>query len=111
MSEELDTRVAVLEVKGEVQAEKLDKIEENLKETHSMVFSIKERLDKQNGAIPHMAEKIDKMSEVVYELKENQSAMQSEQTKDGTKLHIIWGIGGIVGGGILSYAIKLLIGH
>lgn len=109
--EEVETRVAVLEVRGEMQEEKLNKIEENLKDTHSMVFSIKERLDKQNGAIPHMAEKIDEMSKVVYELKENQSEIKKEQTKDGTKLHIIWGVAGTIGGAILSYVIKLLIGH
>ncbi len=109
--EEIHTKIAVLEVKSEIHSEKLDKIEENLKDTHSMVFSIKERLDKQNGAIPHMAEKIDVMSEVVHELKHSQSQLQKEQTKDGTKLHIIWGIAGTIGGAVLSYVIKLLIGH
>ncbi len=90
MSSEIETRVAVLETKSDYQAEKLDKIEVNLKDTHGMVFSIKERLDKQNGAIPHMAEKIDLVSEVVNELKNN-------QTKDSSKLSVIWGVAGAIG--------------
>ncbi len=103
MADELETRVAVLEVKSDVQSEKFDKIEESLKETHGMVFSIKERLDKQNGIIPHMAEDM-KVIKKHYEI------VSKEQTDSGIKLKILWGVLGALGGSLLSLVIKLLIG-
>lgn len=112
MSDEtVETRVTILEVRGEMQAEKLDKIEESLKETHSMVFSIKERLDKQNGIIPHMADDIKQIKDHQDNLADEQSNLEKEQIQDGTKLKAMWAILGAIGGGLLSVVIKLLFPH
>lgn len=53
---EVSERVSVLEVKVENVEKALSKLSDSQKEHFETTLQIKERLDKQNGAIPHIQE-------------------------------------------------------
>jgi len=93
---EADIRIAVLE-------NRIDTLQDMFKETHVAVLSIKERLDKTNGAIPHMAEDIkniraeiktvaDSLAVKTTDLAETLAAKTIEDTKSQTKFNILWGV-------------------
>ncbi len=60
---ELDKRLAVAESEFKNLKEVVDEVKTHSRETFEMVSGLKERLDKQNGLLPHMAEKVELLSE------------------------------------------------
>jgi hypothetical protein len=88
MSDEtLDTRMAVVE-------NRMDTMEITTKETHTMVFDIKSRLDRQNGLLPHMAADIANLMEKI----ENTSISDA---KTNTKLNVLWSAVGALGSALI----------
>jgi hypothetical protein len=86
----------------------LEKLDINLSENYRVTLSIKERLDKQNGAIPHLVED-------VKELKHGQTALfdaivknSISDTENKTRVKILWGILATIGTAAIGFAIKLL---
>ena len=71
MSDENDIKIAVLETR-------MDNSETLVSETQRAVISIKERLDKTNGAIPHMAEDIKNIKNDIREVADSLSKKTSD---------------------------------
>lgn len=87
----LDKRISIIEVKYEVMREAIEKIDTNLEESYKITLQIKERLDKWNGSIPHMASDM-------KQLKENFEKKGNDDKELSTKTKILWGIVTTIGG-------------
>lgn len=107
---DLNERVSIVEVKLENMDETLKRLHSNLESNTSLTLQIKERLDKQNGAIPHMAETM----KLVLDEQKNLSSKLAEKAVDdakaSVKVKVMWGIILALGGGFLTFAIDLLKG-
>jgi hypothetical protein len=109
--------MANLEVQVAVIENRVDTLETMFKETHNAVLSIKERLDKTNGAIPHMAEDIrtmrteikavaDSLSVKTSDIAEALAIKTSEDAKNNTKLNVLWGVIATLGSAIVVGIIR-----
>ena len=78
---DLDKRVAVIESEFKNLKENFEQMKDSSQETFKLVFSMKERIDKQNGLIPHMAEKVKEISERVDTMNENLNLYMSSRAK------------------------------
>ncbi len=103
---EIEPRVAVLEadmktVKNATakQWSKLDGIQEDIGE-------VKEHLARQNGAIPHMKDKLDEVAHMCTLLMEEQHADDVEQAKISTRTKIYLGIAALGGAAIIGAVVK-----
>lgn len=107
---EINERVSVLEVEFSNMKESLNKLSTALDKNSEVTFEIKERLDKQNGLIPHMAESVKAMSDRQEEMMDrlNEEAVHAASTK--VKMKILWAIAGTVGAALLGYLLKGIIG-
>ncbi len=59
---ELDKRLAIQEIEFKNLKEVVDEVKTHSKETFELVSGLKERLDKQNGLLPHMAEDVSELT-------------------------------------------------
>lgn len=106
---EHEAAIAVLKVEvGHLQTESHD-TKEWLKSIDGKVDSIKERLDKQNGAFPHMSQDVVKLSESVSVLHEAVIGMKLSSNKIELKTKVLWGILASIGGALLAGLVKLLV--
>ena len=106
---ELNERVSILEVKFENMEDTLKRLMNNHAEHFDTTLQIKERLDKQNGAIPHMSEDIRAMT-----LTQNKmfSRMNSDKIKSenlDVKFKILWAGLAIAAGAVLTHFIHVLL--
>lgn len=107
---EHEAKIAVLEVEvGHLQNDARE-TKQWLKSIDGKVDDIKERLDRQNGAIPHMSQDISKLSESVSTLHSAVSNLQVNSSKTETKTMIIWGILTAIGAAVLAAVTRFLIG-
>lgn len=107
---ELNERVSILEVKFENMEEALKRLDVSLADNTGLTLQIKERIDKQNGLIPHMAESVKAMSEIQHQMmaKMNDEAVSEASTK--VKVKILWAIVAALGTGLLGYVLKGFLG-
>ncbi len=93
---DLDIKVDVAVLENRV-----DTIEVMQKETHTMVFDIKSRLDKQNGLLPHMAQDIKDMASEIKSVADALALKTSniadalaaktiEDTRNNIKFNMLW---------------------
>lgn len=72
---DLDKRLAVVEIEFKNLKEnlrgELDEMKATSKETFDLLIALKERMDKQNGFLPHMAENMKELSDRVDSLNDN----------------------------------------
>lgn len=104
-----ESRLAVLEVKNEVQDERFSRMENSVKETYNMVFQVKERLDKQNGAIPHLVEDVKNLTtkqDLMFGIL-NKNSQEDYKTK--VKISILWGILGAASIAAIEIFLKLVL--
>lgn len=103
---DLSERVSVIEVKIENMEEALQRLSRVQEEHQNITLQIKERLDKQNGIIPHMAEDIRNMSVRQEELIKgaNEHAVSTAASK--VKMGIMWALVSAFGMGVLGYILK-----
>jgi len=90
MSEECNSRISVLEVKSEILEKTLDKMDANLTDNYRVTLQIKERLDKQNGALPHLVEDVKELQKNQLTLLESFTKNTISDTESKTRLHILW---------------------
>lgn len=107
---ELNERVSVLEVKIENMEETLKRLDINQKEHAEITLQIKERLDKQNGLIPHMAESVREIADSQKELMKQMNAEAVDDASAKVKLGILWALVGAIGMGLLGYVLKGFLG-
>lgn len=88
----------------------LRRLEQNIADNTGFTLQIKERLDKQNGLIPHM-------SDAVKAMAARQETMMKQLNSDavsdaGTraKMGIIWAMVGAIGMAVLGYVLKGFLG-
>lgn len=107
---DLETRVAVLETEFNNMEEALKRLDVSQKEHQDITLQIKERLDKQNGLIPHMAESLKAVATVQNQMmtKMNEEAVRGAGTK--VKLGIMWAVLSAIGMGVLGYVLKGFLG-
>jgi len=108
--EKLDTRVAVLETETKVIKEDIKELKSYSNEIFNIVSSTKERLDKQNGAIPSISEKLNDLGIDQKLLSNNLDRFILLTEKNVFKSKIIWGVVGGVGSGLLIVILKVLFG-
>jgi chromosome segregation ATPase len=105
---EHEAKIAVLEVEvGHLQTDSHD-TKEWLKSIDGKLDGVKERLDKQNGAIPHMTSDVAKLSESVSILHENITKIQLNTNKTELRTKILWGTLATVGAAFIAAIVKLL---
>jgi len=94
----IDKRLSILEVKYEAMNEAIEKIDANLEESYKVTLQIKERLDKWNGNIPHMASDVKELKETLAKREETLIKRDAEAKETSTKTKILWGIVTTIGG-------------
>jgi len=72
-------------------------------------LEIKERLDKWNGTIPHLSEDLKEIKEDYKKMGETLGTHIVEETKNISKIKIMWGILGAVGTALVGATVKLLL--
>lgn len=90
MNDELIARIAIIEVKAENVEKTLEKMDMNLSENYRVTLQIKERLDKQNGAIPHLVEDVKELQKGQKELLDSVIKNTIADTESKTRLKILW---------------------
>jgi uncharacterized coiled-coil protein SlyX len=104
----LDKRISILEVKQEAMNETIEKIDASIEESYKISLQIKERLDRWNGSIPHMAEDLKELKETQASLNKALVKSEHDDKENSTKTKILWGIVTTIGGGLAGYLIKVL---
>lgn len=107
---ELDKRISVLETELENMEKSIMKIDVAVSENHEATMSIKERLDKWNGSIPHLVEDVKEVKGLQMKLLDKLNKNTIADKNREAKIKIMWGVFAAVGGALLSFAIKTLIG-
>lgn len=112
--DELDKRIAVLEVENDYAKEDRLELKKSFDQVYDLVYSIKEKLDRQNGIIPHISESIGILNEKHDTLSQtfNQYIVKNETKveKNEIKLKVLWGIGTFLISGIVSLVIAYFAG-
>ena len=108
MAENIELRIVALEVKMDTHQELLHEHKETLHEIRDSLSTIVSRLDKQNGALPHMAESLATLANDFASFK---PPMLVEQATLKTKIRVIWTVIGSVGALILGWVAKVLLGN
>lgn len=90
--------------------EGLKRLDSSITDNTGLTLQIKERLDKQNGLLPHMAESIKAMSNVQGQMMKqmNEEAVSEASTK--VKLGILWAVCAAIGMGVVGYVLKGFLG-
>ncbi len=88
--DDMTTRVTRLEAKSDYMEKKIEAMIDTLQLTHIAVTSIKERLDKWNGSIPHMAEDIKEQKADLKEVKEKMERVVVDYTEVKTKFLYVY---------------------
>jgi chromosome segregation ATPase len=107
---EIDKRVSVLEVEVENMEISLKKLDRNIENNGQITLQIKERLDKQNGAIPHLSEMVKNMA---AQQEKMMSSLTSEKVRHAgmdAKVTALWVLSAGIVTGVMGYAIKSIIG-
>lgn len=107
---ELSIKVSVLETEYENMVKTLDRLEKNLEGNSALVSQIKERLDKQNGLIPHMAESIKDMHSCQQELIKKLTANTIKDSAMNVKVKLMWGLVTALAGGLLYALLRIYVG-
>ncbi len=107
---DLDKRISVLETEFENMEKTIMKVETVIHDNYEGTLAIKERLDKWNGSIPHLAEDVKEMKGTQVELVKLLSEKAVMDGKQTQKMNIMWAIGAALIGAGLSIVIKLLVG-
>jgi predicted nucleic acid-binding Zn-ribbon protein len=107
---DLDKRISVLETEFENMEKTVMKVESVVHDNYEGTIAIKERLDKWNGSIPHLAEDVKEMKSTQTELVRLLSEKAISDTKQAIKINIMWAVGAAIIGAAFSYAIKSLVG-
>jgi hypothetical protein len=102
----LEIRVVILETKTSSMESKFEKMENRLEQTHELVLEIKERLDKQNGWIPHLQQDIHALKESQIQLNTILNKNGVEDKEQSTRLKVIWGVMTAIGSAIIGYVLK-----
>lgn len=106
---EISERVSILEVKFENMEESLQRLSVSQKEYLDITMEIKERLDRQNGAIPHMVDDIrgvlETQSKILGRL--NKDSQKAEALS--FKMKIVWSILALVAGGVVTHFAQILL--
>jgi TolA-binding protein len=102
---ELDKRVAILETEFQNMEKRVAKMDDIVTENYQGTLAIKERLDKMNGTIPHLADDMKELKADQKELIASLNKNKIEDEKKGAKLNILW----MAGVGIVSAGFSILI--
>jgi uncharacterized coiled-coil protein SlyX len=108
-TEDLETRISVLETEHDYAQKTLDKLEEKMDINNETIMSIKERMDKQNGIIPRMAAQQDTLIEKFdgHLTKFNDHVLSEASV--GLKIKIMWGIIATLSSGFVVAVIKIFL--
>ena len=98
MNPDLETRVAIVETRQNI-------FEENVNEIYDVVQEVKERLDKQNGILPHISDEVKDLSS-----KLNEYIAESNTAKGVTAFShkLLWAIMGGMGTAVLALVVKII---
>lgn len=107
---ELNERVSILEVKYDNMEDTLKRLDVSQKEHQEITLGIKEKLDKQNGIIPHMAESLRSMHELQNQIMNKMNSNAVGDAKTNIKLGILWAVSAAIGMGFVGYVIKGFLG-
>ena len=105
---DLDKRTAILEMELQNMKLAVEKIDTRLEDSLKATLEVKERLDRQNGAIPHMSETL---KLILSEQKQISSQLAVNDIKDAgsqVKIKIMWGIIVILGSSLAMFGLNLL---
>jgi chromosome segregation ATPase len=107
---ELDKRVTILEVELKNMSTSLNKLDKIIEENTEITFQIKEKLDKQNGAIPHLSEMIKQIATRQEQIadKLNTSIVGTLMYK--TKTKVMWGMLAVIGISLTGIVLKSILG-
>lgn len=100
--EDLSSRISVLEAKVSMLEKSVEKADQTMRDNYEVTTSIKERLDKQNGWLPHLIED-------VQELKSMIKVHTEHQVESAIKVKIVWSIFGAIGASLIGIGIKLML--
>ena len=89
--------------------ESLERLSISQKEYLDVTMQIKERLDRQNGAIPHMVDDIKGVLETQAKIlgRLNKDAQKAEALS--FKMKILWSILALAAGGIATHFLQILL--
>lgn len=94
----LDKRISILEVKFNAMEKTIEKINDKLEQSYDVSIQIKERLDKWNGTIPHMAEDMKSLKENQTNLSKALIKNEINDEQHSTKMKVVWGVFTTIGG-------------
>ena len=107
---DLHTRVSVLETRFDNMEDVLSRFEKGMNDHAQITLQIKERLDKQNGLMPHMSEDIKALIKQQSEVSERMTHNEIREASRSVKVKIVWAVMGILGTGLLAFILKAVLG-
>ncbi len=106
---DLDKRISVLEAEVDNMERTIMKIEVVVSDNYDGTLSIKERLDKWNGSIPHLVEDVKELRVMQIQLLDAVNARSVADAKSSVKTNIMWAATAAVIGAAFTMLIKLLV--
>ena len=104
-----EARVIVLESEMSHVKDCLEDLSCQLQHNTEMTLHIKEKLDKQNGAIPGIQENVKLLLSEHRDLRKEVAKQTENQAKNGIKIKVLWGMAGVIATAIMSYVINLIL--
>jgi hypothetical protein len=106
---DLDRRISVLEAEVENMEKAIMKVETLVSDNYEGTLSIKERLDKWNGSIPHLVEDVKELRVMQVQLLDAVNKKSIADAKASVKVSIMWAAAAAVLGAGFTMLIKLLV--
>ena len=88
---ELDKRLVVAENDLKHMAAATEELKSTVNENYRLTLEIKERLDKQNGSIPHMSKGVESISSNLILLSKRMNDSEKRNISNTFKTKLMWG--------------------
>ena len=105
MSEEINTRLSVVEVELTNLKDVLKEFKQDAKKVTEIVFEVKTHIDKQNGILPSIKECIDRIESRLDRVE----TIDEKVASISVRVKILWGIIAAIGTALIASVIKILV--
>jgi hypothetical protein len=106
---EMSERVSALEIKVENVEKSIQALSVNQKEHFELTLQIKERFDRQNGAIPHMQEDMSGLAEAQEKILSRMGKDSIRNANTSLKIKILWSLCALGVGSLITHLIHNLL--
>ena len=104
----IEIMLSVLETKHDTMGESLNELKISVKDVSGVVYDLRDRINRQNGVLPHLKESIDVMNQHFNRMEVAVNNSRDVAKSAAMRVKILWGISASIGIVLLGMLVKLL---